>query len=710
MIAAADSLDRIAAVANELKLAHLQPQIAACRNQLHAGNGIDVAVFGRFKAGKSSFLNHLTGRDVLPIGVVPLTAVITRLRFGPKEQAKVSFLDGAARKIPLDEIHFYVGENENPDNRKKVAAVEVELPALEPFAPLRFVDTPGLGSAFAHNTEAALDWLPNVGAALVAISSDAPLSERDLALLEELRRHTPKVVLLLTKADLLTGPQRAEVLAFVREQCRRKWQAELPVFFYSNRPALEKFKVELSEQLLAPLLHHRAEAAGQILRHKLASLTTRTLDYARVALAAATQAESARAALREKLAEERQQFGLFREELQLLSRQWSAEALDQSLLKLKPRQDALQEQITTELQAQFPQWPSRLPPLLRAWREWLQAFLARALAEISHSEKAMFLEPLQPAEQHLRRTLQALQHRLAGYVQAALGVTLTPHDIVLEMPEPSAPPIDIGYVDAAFSLISPVIPMSVFRPAIERSLSRKSRWETGKNLSRLASNWRDRVAKGINDLTRQAEQHALDELAALEQTVAQTQSHAPRLRQIIADLENCAFTDTMPDVNEMLLQISSLLKEGGSEAVWEPVLREVLKHFHSETGTIHRLDAKKQLLHLVAQVGLPPQMLEVVKTIPVGKGIAGQVVAQNKPVTMCNLQTDTSGVAKSGAKQTGVGGALCIPLRNGDAIVGTIGIGTVRPYEYTPEETRLLEEIGRSIGAHLSRTNPAASS
>jgi hypothetical protein len=135
------------------------------------------------------------------------------------------------------------------------------------------------------------------------------------------------------------------------------------------------------------------------------------------------------------------------------------------------------------------------------------------------------------------RTLQALQHRLAGHVQAALGVTLAPHDIVLEVPEPTAPPIDISYVDAAFSLISPLIPMNLFRPAIERSLLRKSRWETEKNLSRLASNWRDRVAKGISELTRQAEQQALDELAALEHTLKQSASKAPELKQAIDELE-----------------------------------------------------------------------------------------------------------------------------------------------------------------------------
>ena len=131
------------------------------------------------------------------------------------------------------------------------------------------------------------------------------------------------------------------------------------------------------------------------------------------------------------------------------------------------------------------------------------------------------------------------------------------------------------------------------------------------------------------------------------------------------------------------------------------ILRDTLVQFHSETGTIHRLDTPTQLLHLVAQIGLPPQMLDIVKTIPVGKGIAGQVVAQGKPVTICNLQTDTSGVAKPGAKQTGVGGALCVPIRSGEKIVGTLGIGTLRAYEYTPEETVALEEIGRGLGAFM---------
>lgn len=531
-------LERIDRLADALKLANLRPQLGACRQQLSGGENIDVAVLGRFKAGKSSFLNHLTGRAVLPIGVVPLTAVITRLRYGPAERAHVHFLSGASQTISLEDIGRYVGENQNPNNEKQVAAVDVELPALQPLAPLQFVDTPGLDSALAHNTEAAWSWLPRVGTALVAVSADAPLSERDLALLEELRRHTPKIALLLTKADLLTEPQRAEVLSFVRQQLRRKRHEELPVFFYSIQPAFAALKAALEANLLGPLLRDRSQAAEEITRHKLGSLVSQTLGYLRLALAAATQAESSRQALREKLGEERGQFDLLRAELNVLAREGSVQALDGYLMQLQPTQAALQAQLTQRLREQFPYWKLRLPPLLVAWRQAVQAFLQHELTEVSRSRQALFCEPLRQARAHLTRTLRAFHDRLAGHAKSALGVTLPPPEFVFDVREPTAPPVDVAFAfDVAFTTLGWLIPLTLFRRPIERVLLRKARYEVEKNLSRLAAGWRDRVVPIIQALTRDAEKQASDELSALAQTLAQTASQAPELKQAMDDLE-----------------------------------------------------------------------------------------------------------------------------------------------------------------------------
>ncbi|HEV2692694.1 MAG TPA: GAF domain-containing protein [Verrucomicrobiae bacterium] len=133
----------------------------------------------------------------------------------------------------------------------------------------------------------------------------------------------------------------------------------------------------------------------------------------------------------------------------------------------------------------------------------------------------------------------------------------------------------------------------------------------------------------------------------------------------------------------------------------EQVLRDTLAKFNSETGTIHKLHAPTQLLRLLAQVGLPPQLMDMVTIIPVGKGIAGESAQKNQPVTICNLQTDTSGVAKPAAKQTGVGGALCVPIRTGDTVLGTLGIGTKREHEYTAAEINALQDIANSLSGKL---------
>jgi predicted GTPase len=87
-------VDFIERVCSEFHIASLNRQIQACKTLFVKSPFIDVAIFGQFKAGKSSFINSLIGKDVLPVGVIPVTTVITRLRYGPKEKANVYILFG----------------------------------------------------------------------------------------------------------------------------------------------------------------------------------------------------------------------------------------------------------------------------------------------------------------------------------------------------------------------------------------------------------------------------------------------------------------------------------------------------------------------------------------------------------------------------------------------------------------------------------------
>ena len=146
---------------------------------------------------------------------------------------------------------------------------------------------------------------------------------------------------------------------------------------------------------------------------------------------------------------------------------------------------------------------------LEAYGHWLRDFLNHEISRVSHTQRAMFCEPLAKVRQHLERTLRAFQDRLAEHVKTALGLSLTPHEFNLEMSEPSAPPVAVGVAfDVPLDLLGYLIPMALARPWVERRLSRRAGYEVEKNLSRLAADWRHRVSVAIEELRTQTEQYA----------------------------------------------------------------------------------------------------------------------------------------------------------------------------------------------------------
>lgn len=163
MVGAADTvigpaLERIEEIQGRFGIAAIEPYLEACEDLLHESRSIDVGIFGRFNAGKSSLLNHLARQAVLPVGVTPVTAIITRLRYGAQRRAKVEYLDGRSENVALDLAPGFISESENPRNARGVAGVTLELPELVHYRGLQFVDTPGLDRVFEHNTETVLGW------------------------------------------------------------------------------------------------------------------------------------------------------------------------------------------------------------------------------------------------------------------------------------------------------------------------------------------------------------------------------------------------------------------------------------------------------------------------------------------------------------------------------------------------------------------------
>jgi GTP-binding protein EngB required for normal cell division len=205
------ALDELAA----LGTAQDRDLIAAMRDRLHAAR-LRVLVAGEAKRGKSTLVNALLGRAVLPAGVTPLTAVATTVRYGDDPRAEVRFADGHEEKQPMSSLPDLVTERGNPGNRRRIAAVTVYLDAPLLAGGVELVDTPGTGSVFAWDTAAAHEALETMDAAVFVLTADPPVSAAERDLYAKVTGLSAATFTVLNKADQLDEAELSEAAEFTR--------------------------------------------------------------------------------------------------------------------------------------------------------------------------------------------------------------------------------------------------------------------------------------------------------------------------------------------------------------------------------------------------------------------------------------------------------------------------------------------------------------
>jgi hypothetical protein len=234
---------------------------------------------------------------VLPEGVTPTTAVITRVRYAP---AYIEQRDGAL--------------------------LEVGYP-LELLRDVAIVDTPGTNAILREHEEITNRFVPRADLVLFVTSADRPFTETERAFMERIRTWGKKIVLVLNKADLLSGePELASQLSFVSTSVERLLGFRPEIFPVSARLALaarDQSDATQRDDLwqrshFAPLERFVAETLDQTSRLQL-KLSTPLGVAERVARTYAMAAEEKLASLADDLALSSSietQLGFYREDMQ----------------------------------------------------------------------------------------------------------------------------------------------------------------------------------------------------------------------------------------------------------------------------------------------------------------------------------------------------------------------------------------------------------
>jgi hypothetical protein len=133
------------------------------------------------------------------VGVIPLTSVVTVIRYGVVPSLTVVLESGDARTVPLAELADYVTEKGNPRNEKQVREVQIDHPSSWLENGVRLVDTPGIGSVYDQNSDMTMRYVPQADAVLFVGSVDQPMSRAELEFLDVIRPHAAKIFCLMNK-------------------------------------------------------------------------------------------------------------------------------------------------------------------------------------------------------------------------------------------------------------------------------------------------------------------------------------------------------------------------------------------------------------------------------------------------------------------------------------------------------------------------------
>jgi GTPase SAR1 family protein len=208
-----------------------------------------LAILGQFKRGKSTFLNALLGEELLPAGIIPLTAIPTFVAWAPTpliratyrtSRAHEEFHDSAPENIRRHLFDF-VAEEANPKNRLDVARVELFYPANILQQGVVLIDTPGIGSTHRHNTDTALQILPECDAAVFVVSADPPITEAEIEYLKVVRARVARLIFVLNKADYLEPIDRRIAVDFLHKTLQGVFPADTsaPIFCLSALKGLK---------------------------------------------------------------------------------------------------------------------------------------------------------------------------------------------------------------------------------------------------------------------------------------------------------------------------------------------------------------------------------------------------------------------------------------------------------------------------------------
>lgn len=251
-----------------------------------------ISVVGEFNQGKSTFLNNLfSDAAMLPVGNLPTTAILTRIRYA--HQPKMAVFDERGRNRGLLDIKPESWKGLVADNFGKEApkgSVIIGIPdAWLGKYNLEVIDCPGAGDLSEERAMIIGDILNRTEGAIIALNATAALSLSEKLFIKNriLARKTPFTLIIVNKLDLVNKEERSKVLKYIKDVLELN-KMDIPIYVPADiempddtfadiigidkvKKAVEKWTVDPNRQVLKDAWIKMR--VGEVIRTALDALT-----------------------------------------------------------------------------------------------------------------------------------------------------------------------------------------------------------------------------------------------------------------------------------------------------------------------------------------------------------------------------------------------------------------------------------------------------
>lgn len=203
-----------------------------------------VAVVGEFNRGKTSFVNALLGKEILPADYMPATAAINRITYGDTPSAYIALKNGKKEPVEITELAKYITKLSASaiEYASKIDEAVVQFPSLFCRNGVDLIDTPGMNDEETMN-QVTVSRLEDIDLAIIAVDATMPFSMTECAFTVQLLESPQvcQIILVVTKIDTVQQCDRKKLVDFMMSRVQEDVKHRLEQVHFSDDPIMQKY-------------------------------------------------------------------------------------------------------------------------------------------------------------------------------------------------------------------------------------------------------------------------------------------------------------------------------------------------------------------------------------------------------------------------------------------------------------------------------------